>query len=266
MRGHSPCGSHPTGTRLPRSRTAKPLACATLMNPMKENALRIGPTVREVLILVAGILIAFGLESWRDGRVEQAAVRAELRSVQVELEENLPIIDRYIHWHDRSLTATEEMLGLLAPGRDVEVPDSTVWGVGFTPSYDPRRGALDALISSGRLALIEDPELRRALAAHGGALQDARDEEIRSRSYVDLQLGTVLSRSGDTARPQSVNWRDPGVPDELRERLTRVAYSQELENHLARRRLFAILSIESLRGVRTSVVALTRRIGDLLTQ
>jgi hypothetical protein len=228
--------------------------------------MKIGPTVREILVLVAGILIAFGLESWRDGRVERSEVRAELLSVRAELEENLPIIDGYIEWHERSLAATENMLELLAPGRDVEVPDSTVWGVGFTPSYDPRRGALDALISSGRLALVEDPELRRALAAHGGALQDARDEETRARAYVDLQLGAVLSRSGDTARPQSVNWRDPGVPEEFRSRATRIAYSQELENHLARRRLFAILSIESLRGVRASVIDVTDQIGDLLSR
>ncbi|HSM03838.1 MAG TPA: hypothetical protein VK858_04425 [Longimicrobiales bacterium] len=233
-------------------------------HPPPPAAMQIGPIVREVLILVAGILIALGLESWRDGRVEQGEVRAELRSVQVELQENLPILDGYIRWHERSLDATEDMLALLSAGRDVDVPDSTVWGVGFTPTYDPRRGALDALISSGRLALVQDPELRRALAAHGGALQDARDEETRSRAYVDLQLGTVLGRSGNTARPQSVNWRDPGVPEEARGRHTRITYSQELENHLARRRLFAILSIESLRAARVSVVDLTQRITRLL--
>ena len=234
--------------------------------PTTTGDMKIGPTVREILILVAGILIAFGLESWRDGRVERSEVRAELRSVQAELDENLPIIDRYIGWHQRSLAATEDMLDRLGAGRDVEVPDSTVWGVGFTPSYDPLRGALDALISSGRLALVEDPELRQALAAHSGILQDARDEETRSRAYVDLQLGTVLSRSGDTARPQSVNWRDQGVPEELRSRATRITYSQELENHLARRRLFAILSIESLRGVRDSVVDVSSRIDALLNR
>ncbi len=227
-------------------------------------AMKLGPIAREVLTLVAGILIALGLESWRDGRVEQGEVRAELRSVQAELQENLPIIDGYIRWHERSLRATDDMLESLSARRDVEVPDSTVWGVGFTPTYDPRRGALDALISSGRLALVQDPELRRALAAHGGTLQDARDEETRSRAYVDLQLGTVLARSGNTARPQSVNWRDAGVPEDVRARHTRITYSQELENHLARRRLFAILSIESLGAVRASVVDLTRRITELL--
>ena len=221
------------------------------------SGMRLGPTVRELVILVAGILIAFGLESWRSGRVERAEVRAELRSVQIELDENLGTLDDYLEWHRRSLRATEDLIARLAEGEDAVAPDSILWGVVFTPTYDPRRGALDALINSGRLALVEDQELRRDLAAHSGSLQDARDEETRARSYVDLQLGSILNRSGNMARPQSVNWRDGPTTEEQRGRTTRIRFSQELANHLQRRRLFAILCIESLGDVRESIEALS---------
>jgi hypothetical protein len=223
---------------------------------------KIGPALREVAILVAGILIAFGLDAWWDNSLERSEVEAELAGVLAELSLNEDLVEQYLRWHDRSRAATDELLRLLREegSGSVAVPDSIVWGVGFTPTFDPRKGAMDALLSSGRLALIGDPELRSAIAGFGGQLSDARDEEIRAREYVDLQLGTVLHRSGAVDRAMSVNWRDGPVTEEQRRLKTPILRSQELVNHLARRRLFAILSMESLNGVSREIEWLRTRI------
>ena len=216
----------------------------------------------EGVVIVGSILMAFGLQAWWDVRVERDEVRTELANVLSELHGNRRLVEQYLEWHERALAASDVFLDLLqgSSGETMMVPDSVVWGVGFTPTFDPRQGALNALLGSGRLALIEDPDLRGALAGFGGLLSDARDEETRARNYADLQLVGVLHQSGDVSRATSSTFRDSVRTEEEATLHTSIRNSQELVNHLARRRVFAVLSIESLGGVRDAIEDLIRRI------
>ena len=57
--------------------------------------------------------------------------------------------------------------------------DSIAWlGFLWTPTLDPSLGALDALIASGRLARIDDQELRGMLAGLKDQFADAQQEDL----------------------------------------------------------------------------------------
>lgn len=212
-----------------------------------------GAALVEVALLLGGILLAFGLEAWWADRAERLELRAELGNVLAEFEVNRELVDQYLGWHHRADTAATTLVRVLessGPG-SVVVPDSLIWGTGFTPTFDPRTGALTALLTSGRFGSIADAELRSALAGFNGYLRDARDEEIRARDYTDLQVVNALVRSGDVERALGCEeCRDSGFPSRLE---THLQNSPELRTHLARRALFASLSIESLTGVRDQV-------------
>ena len=58
---------------------------------------------------------------------------------------------------------------------------ATIWA----PTIDPSLGAVEALISSGRLAQLPNPRLRQALAGLRDQFQDAREEQINAISIRD---------------------------------------------------------------------------------
>jgi len=222
-----------------------------------------GAGLIELALLVLGILLAFGLEAWWANRSQQLELRGELENVLVEFDSNRQLIEQYLGWHDRSAAGTSALIDLLesAGPRSIEIPDSLIWDVGFTPTYDPRTGALGALLTSGRFGLIADAELRGALAGFDGYLRDARDEEMRARAYTDSQVVTALVGSGDVSRAlYCMECRDEGHPPGLS---TWLENSPELRTHLKRRLVFALLSIESLQAVRAEIdriIRLTRSV------
>ena len=61
---------------------------------------------------------------------------------------------------------------------------ATVWA----PTLDPSLGAVEALISSGRLAQLSNPRLRQGLAGLRDQFQDTREEQLNALSIRDDQL------------------------------------------------------------------------------
>ncbi len=231
------------------------------------SVLDIRSAYREVVILEVGILIAFGLDAGWEKWAQRAEIRSDLHSVLTELQDNRDLVDVYITNHGRAESATAIFLGLLQANTSdqVEIPDSIIWGTQFTPTFDPGTGALDALLGSGKIALIADGSLRAALAGFGADLADASESETRSRDYYDLQVAGVLHRSGDVTRAvSSYEWFDQGGPSGGSNFYTTVNPSVELMNHLSRRELLEFLSVSSSTVVREELELLVELIQTTL--
>ena len=75
-----------------------------------------------------------------------------------------------------------------APG--MEVPTQGTYASLFlialsvNPTYGPVRGTVDALISSGRLGILRNREIRNAVASWGAEVDDATEEEIQQTDLV----------------------------------------------------------------------------------
>jgi len=222
-----------------------------------------GTALLDVVLVVAGVLLAFALEAWRTDRAERREVRAELENVLAEFVVNRDLVEKYLDWHARAERAAGALARALRSGAtSVVVPDSLLWGTSFTPTFDARTGALNALLTSGRFGSVPNAQLRGALAGFDGYLRDARDEEIRAREYTDRQVVSALVRSGDVGRALvCTECRDKGFPGGSE---TRVVNSTELRALLERRALFASLSIESLDAVREQVETIVRLISEEL--
>lgn len=125
----------------------------------------------EIAIIVAGVLIALGAEEFREGAAERRLIDSYLVSLATDLRGD-----------------SVEFAGMLQPARlpaqrdatlrliaILSEPDSTPSDVRVLsylraqvnlPSTRKRRATFEDLIGSGRLGLIEDPDLRRGLVEY----------------------------------------------------------------------------------------------------
>lgn len=146
----------------------------------------------EGFVVLVSILAAFFLEGWRDDRQAARELGQELASVARELERNRDLVAADLAAVGRVMAGAETLLARLNEYEDtefVEVPDTVAWaGTVWSPTLDPSLGALDALISSGRLAKIESEPLRSGLAGLRDVFRDAAQDDILAERITFDQL------------------------------------------------------------------------------
>ena len=150
----------------------------------------------EGAVILASILAAFVLEGWRADRELARDLTQELESVYRELQRNRDLVSAELSVVNRLNSSAAALLGELhaepeAPivaATDTIALLATVWA----PTIDPSLGAVEALISSGRLAQLPDPRLRQGLAGLRDQFQDAREEQELAISIRDNQLFPLL--------------------------------------------------------------------------
>jgi hypothetical protein len=146
----------------------------------------------EGIVILASILAAFLLEGWRADRELARDLTQELESVHRELERNRDLVSAELSVLDRLTSSSTALLVELHANPEastVEATDtiallSTMWA----PTIDPSLGAVEALISSGRLAQLPNPRLRQGLAGLRDQFQDAREEQQNAIAIRDNQL------------------------------------------------------------------------------
>ena len=150
--------------------------------------------VLEGVVIVTSILLAFGIDAWWEGRRERADVVRELQNVELELVENRDKLDFNLVLHRRVAASIDELVTLMddLSVSSIEIPDTLVELLLFTPTTNPSTGAIDALVASGRLSFIRDDVLRRRIAGWKGILGDLEEGELGSRNVNENRVRAAL--------------------------------------------------------------------------
>jgi len=139
----------------------------------------------EAAAIVASILLAFAIDAWWGDRDSRKELGLELASVMSELEDNRKRVESEIALLGRITLAGSTLLDAMSANESaitVLVPDSLAWlTTVWSPTLDASFGAVDALVSSGRLAQVEEPALRSGLAGIRAQFEDAVEEELNAR-------------------------------------------------------------------------------------
>jgi hypothetical protein len=154
--------------------------------------------VFEGVTIVLSILAAFALDSWWDNHVASRALHEGLTAVVEELKRSEQHVAQRVVAYDRVdgyLTAVLHLLGTEGNGSVIEIPDTLLAAVLYTPTIDPPTGALDAFLRSGLLASIANPELRDRLAALPSRYGDGSDDERDALEYTLASVRPLLERS-----------------------------------------------------------------------
>ena len=161
--------------------------------------------IGEVLIIVAGVLIALALEGWVSNQAAERTEVAYLESLSRDLQLDLAQLDTAIAVVGRRREGTQEALRVLRD--DGTVRDSANVLLGLSQAsliwiYQPIAHTFEDLKSTGNLQLVRDADVRRGLAAYynwiGGDFDDWVKEAQWTRyrpllyRYVDASEVAVL--------------------------------------------------------------------------
>jgi hypothetical protein len=215
----------------------------------------VATALKEIPILVLGILIAFWLDAWWGARSAREAASEALQTFGEELSLVDDQLATWISRHDRIGNAAEAILKEIdatPTGLVVSVPDSLLVAVLVAPTFDLPTTSID----SQTLEQALGPELGRAVAAWRGALADAMETERRARLFTDDQLAITLANQMVLPRAeQSIRWLDGTLEEPIAGRSS-MPTTGAVPYLLSVRHKFELLASAELEAARTETGSL----------
>jgi hypothetical protein len=157
-------------------------------------------SIREVVVVVASILIAFGLDAWWDGVSERRQLREQLAEVVRELEAGEAQLEEALGSH-RTLGGAarllrQQLIGSVA-GATVSVSDTLVGALFSHFVIDVSTTGTTAFIDAGGLTLLDRDELARALRDWPERMADLADDEAQLRLGVQSSYQPYMMSAAD---------------------------------------------------------------------
>ena len=153
---------------------------------------RVTRALTEGVVIVVSILLAFGLEASWAARLERQEEAALLQSIRSDVVENRSLIAQHAQGTEAQIDLAQSILAVLAEGERGPASDSVVARIGdvfISNSWDPINDTYLEAMSSGRLALIDDSELRLRLARYQRRIDAVAElfTSIRTQYYGQLE-------------------------------------------------------------------------------
>ena len=222
---------------------------------MRESSLSTWKWVlAETGIVVAGILIAFSLNSWWADRSAAVQEQAHLLALHSDFKQNVERLNGLAKQQDRVAGASRDLLLIARDVKSASVGsvDQLIGEVFSSDQFDPVMGAYENLVNSGGLSQIKDEDLRRMLATFSAMVESRYAEEFSLTFYLEFnrafmgQIGwadAVLKREliendGGMELPET-DWNhellaDPAFQDHLALRYLTQAQVAQMYRELGR--------------------------------
>ena len=182
-----------------------------------------GRVLVEGAVIVASILLAFGVDAWWAERGEKRAEREELSDIRQELAADRGRLEVNVRRQAQRAEAAEAVVGMISDlpngSGTLILSDTLVALLVQAPTFEARTPALSGLRESGRVSLIRDANVRRALANWERLLTNVSEREVGARDVVEQMLVPALIERGDvgpalrTARlnARGASWEEAGL-------------------------------------------------------
>ena len=126
--------------------------------------------IGEIVLVVIGILIALQINNFNNSNQELQIEQGYLLSLRTEYETNLIKINKSIKENKERVNSVEEMLTLFDTNVRDTISDKAISNVMYSvfsseATFEPSKGVLTDIISSGNLNLIQNEKLRQHLAS-----------------------------------------------------------------------------------------------------
>jgi hypothetical protein len=125
-------------------------------------------------LIVVSILVAFGIDTWWDGRQDRDREASAIAGIEEDFRGNLAALHRQIGRHEVRIESARLLLSAVGPS--APSGDSTVIeAIGVIGIADPVRfqdGTLRTLINTSGLSILRDPDLRIALTEWSQGVED----------------------------------------------------------------------------------------------
>lgn len=210
----------------------------------------------ELLVITAGILLAFTLEAWWGERVAEKRFEEVVLAVRTEFSGAQDELGRARAIHEATAEALEDLVVLMGPDPTESAVEALYvrWAeVRFT-STDVPRGVLSNVLASGEISSLPNVELRARLSAWPAALEDHIATEIMYAEAMEDLRALVGAR---TPIPPGYGAPDYATAFPLRPRAVLTDFA--VENSLAR-------TVHLLRIVVAENQHLARGVSEILSE
>jgi hypothetical protein len=168
----------------------------------------------EAAAIVASILLAFSIDAWWDDRLESLDEDRILDTLRAEFLSNIESIPTYIERHQVSAAYTQELLDMMTetePGSTLSYPADKLMRVLVHFTTDPHIGALDAILQSGELRYISNPNIRERLVTWPRLVADATENEDLLQTLWGPKLIEALAKEVDLTKlpDRAACWEHP---------------------------------------------------------
>ena len=163
----------------------------------------------EIILVVIGILIALQINNWNERKKESVREQAFLKEINLDFKSNKTQLDSIISYNKVSLHAGSRLLEIIGtfdpknPQRtdsnahfadSMKIYNRLVWR---NKSFNPKNGAVEALLNSSSFDLIKNDTLRRNLISWKDVLGDYLEEEKFAINFLFNEYGPWARASFD---------------------------------------------------------------------
>lgn len=155
---------------------------------IRQNLLSEGKTGRylkyaigEIVLVVIGILIALQINNWNENRKNNLLEQQLLKALLTEFETNLANLDRVIKFNDSNIKNSVSLGRYTGPSlsdfNEKELSELMVGIFKIEPRFTPSQGTVMEIINSGKLSVLSDAKLRKALSDWQSTLESVKRQE-----------------------------------------------------------------------------------------
>lgn len=152
----------------------------------------------EIVLVVIGILIALSINNWNEQRIEKNDEQLLLLNLKEDFEYNNRILDSLIalqisnkklqfsilnHTGKKPKPKTEKEFNIILEAANV------------LGEFYPRNGALDDLISSGKLKIIKNQSLRNSLSSWNPIVEQIKNRERNVEDVIE-DIDNLIQKKG----------------------------------------------------------------------
>lgn len=193
----------------------------------------------EAPIIIVSILLAFAIDAWWQRLREQSEMRRYLQALQTEFQHSRAQLDSVSTKNRLSIGATLVLVDLtVSQARALSSDSARVLFVRMMDSatFDPSLGVLAAVQSAGVLSNVGNLELRTALGAWSGIVEDSREDAY---PVFETALSTV-DRWASIGLGIPMLYLAEGLEQKVdaRQFIVTLAADDEARHHLASRAAF----------------------------
>ena len=205
-------------------------------NTMTENKpdLYLVYAIGEVVLVVIGILIALQIDNWNENKrirnIEQQyllALKEEFNYNKIELASVVNLNTKYT---DYALKISDHTGPENPEIAEKEFEDMAMGAFSAEVHYNPNQGVLDEVISSGKLGIFNNDDLKFALSSWSAVFNKALWQE---RTHETLRVQIVeMARVHGNIRSMTFKWGEPLniKPTKFKRGNLQLLKSEELDN------------------------------------
>lgn len=155
--------------------------------------------VREIVLVVIGILIALQINNWNQTRQENKELHTYLQNIRGNLIADLESLDDIITFRDSSIASSWRWINLakqkLITPEDLMIQDGTRYGVFIDKYFQPRSSGFEALKTSGYIGKISGTDLEQKLNNYYYTLDKIRESETSLNNTIETMENLAFDKN-----------------------------------------------------------------------